>query len=207
MTENAQEGRLTLREERAQVTRRRIADAAETLFANDGYGATTLRAIASRAGVAVQTVYAVYGSKAGILEALRERVVRDPQAEAQFSAALSEPRARPRIALFARSIRTRWEHGATILMIHRDAALTDPNVRAGVERVLLRRRAGLRDLASALAPDLVAGLEPTRAVAILDALTMPELWAGLVDVHGWTPDEYESWLVGFLRQQLLGQPT
>ncbi len=152
MTDSAQEGRLTLREERAQVTRRRIADAAETLFANDGYGATTLRAIASRAGVAVQTVYAVFGSKAGILEALRERVVHDPEAEALFSAALEEPRARLRMELFARSIRRRWEHGATILIIHRDAALTDPAVRTGVEGVLLRRRAGLRDLASAWLP-------------------------------------------------------
>ncbi len=54
----------TLREERAQVTRRRIADAARRLFFRDGYAATTIARIATEADVAVQTVYAVYGSKA-----------------------------------------------------------------------------------------------------------------------------------------------
>ncbi len=54
----------------AEVTRRRIVAAARVLFARDGYGATTLRGIATEAGVAVQTVYAVYGSKAGTLAAL-----------------------------------------------------------------------------------------------------------------------------------------
>jgi AcrR family transcriptional regulator len=207
MSDNVQEAKLTLREERAEVTRRRIADAAEALFANDGYGATTLRAIAARAGVAVQTVYAVYGSKAGILDTLRERVVHDPQAEALFGAVLAEPNAARRLALFARSIRTRWEQGATILMIHRDAAMTDPAVRTGVERVLARRRAGIGQLAEALAPNLVAGLDASRASGILDALTLPEVWAELREIHGWTADEYEAWLWHGLVQQLLGAGT
>ena len=203
MTEKTPDGSLSLREEQAQLTRRRIADAAEALFAEGGYGATTIRAIAARAAVAVQTVYAVYGSKAGILAALRERIVRDPQAESLFSAAMAEPRAERRIALFAQSIRTRWEHGATILMIHRDAALTDPAVRDGVDRTLQRRRTGLRQLATVLGPDLSAGLDPAQACAILDGLTLPELWSELVNIHGWTGDEYERWLQQILVQQLL----
>ena len=42
--------RLTLRDERAAVTRRRIADAARTLFGSRGYGATTLKAVADLTG-------------------------------------------------------------------------------------------------------------------------------------------------------------
>ena len=42
-----------------------------------------------------------------------------------------------------------------------------------------------------------------RATAILDALTLPEVYVELVDVHGWTPDDYEAWLGRSLRQQLI----
>lgn len=186
------------------MTRRRIADAAATLFADDGYGATTLRAIAARAGVAVQTVYAVFGSKAGILEALRQRVVHDPEAEALFTAALAEPRAHHRLALFARSIRTRWAHGAAIVLINRDAGLTDATIRASVEQILQRRRRGLASLAQGLEPDLVSGMTTQRAAAVLDALTLAEVWMELVETQGWTADEYEAWLRQILAQQLLG---
>ncbi len=206
MQAHAQVGRLSLREERAEVTRRRIAMAALALFERDGYGATTMRAIAKEAGVAVQTVYAVYRSKAGILDALTQGVIHDPAADTLFGAVMKEPAAARRLALFARSIRRRWENGAAIVGIHRDAAVTDPAIRAGVGRTLARRRAGLATLASALEPDLTGGITASKAAAILDALTMPEMWTELIGVHGWTPDEYERWLRGALAQQLLGTP-
>ena len=204
MSDIVQATRPSLREERAEVTRRRIVQAARVLFARDGYAATTLRAIASEAGVAVQTVYAIYGSKAGVLRALRESVLHQPEAEASFAAAVAEPAPRRRLELVARSIRQRWEQGADIAGIHQAAALTDPGIRDELEDVLRRRRAGLDLLARALEPDLAPGLDPHRAGAILDALTLPELWAELIDLHGWTPDQYEAWLRGVLVQQLLG---
>ena len=68
----------SLRAERATITRNRIARAARILFTDRGYGATTLVAIAAEAGVAVQTVYAVYGSKANILRTLLQALVSDP---------------------------------------------------------------------------------------------------------------------------------
>ena len=60
----------TLRRQQAAQTRARILDAAEHLFANRGYGATTMEAIASEAGVATDTVYAAFRSKPGVLHAL-----------------------------------------------------------------------------------------------------------------------------------------
>src|SRR5262245_26388921 len=58
--------RLT-RRERATRTRLRIAAAAGELFAADGYTATTIEAVAKRAGVAVQTVYFVFHTKPQLL--------------------------------------------------------------------------------------------------------------------------------------------
>jgi AcrR family transcriptional regulator len=195
--------RPTLRDERALVTRRRIADAARRLFVRDGYAATTLAGIATEAGVAVQTVYAVYGSKAGILRALREAAMQQPGADGLYAEAMAEPSAVRRLELLARSIRVRWETSADIVAIHRDAATADPAIRAGVEETLGRRRGGLRALAITLDADLRPGLAVAQASALLDALTMPELYAELVDIHGWTPDDYEAWLAPALARELL----
>jgi AcrR family transcriptional regulator len=195
--------RPTLRDERAQVTRRRIADAARTLFRSRGYGATTLQAVADEAGVAVQTVYAVYGSKAGILRELRDSVLRQPEADALFEQALREGDAEGKLKLFARSIRRRWEFGHDVVGIHRDAGATDASVRAEVEHVLERRRAGIDRLARTLEGQLAPGIDVAHATAIIDALTLPEVYAELTDVAHWDADEFEGWLARSLRNQLL----
>ncbi len=194
---------LTLRAERAAVTRRRIAEAARRLFARDGYGATTLKDVAAEAGVAVQTVYAVYRSKAGILATLRDEALHQPEAEALIREALAQPSPTRRIELFAHSIRRRWELAGDIVAIHRDAATTDPAVREGVEQVLSIRRGGVAMFAQSLADNLRSGVDVARATAVLDALTLPEVYAELVDIQGWTPDKYEAWLAGVLRRELL----
>src|SRR5215467_11838999 len=55
------------RREQAAETRRKILDAAEELFARDGYAAIAMPAVADRAGVALKTVYLAFGTKAGVL--------------------------------------------------------------------------------------------------------------------------------------------
>src|SRR5512141_3370409 len=119
--------RPTLREERAAVTRRRILDAARRRFFEDGYAATTLKAVAAEAGVAVQTVYAVFGSKAAILDELRALVVSLPEADAEYRAAMTEPTAERRLARFAHSIRNRWELAGDIVKVNQDAVRVDPS--------------------------------------------------------------------------------
>lgn len=58
------------RARKALATRHRVLDAAEILFVRDGYAAATIAAIAEKADVAVQTVYAVFGNKRAILAEL-----------------------------------------------------------------------------------------------------------------------------------------
>ena len=55
---------IPLREQHAAVTRRAILQAARELFAEQGFANTTVKVLAERAGVAVQTIYATFGSKA-----------------------------------------------------------------------------------------------------------------------------------------------
>jgi AcrR family transcriptional regulator len=195
--------RKTLREEQAQLTRRRIADAARGLFAQNGYAATTLADIAAEAGVAVQTVYAVYISKAGIMDVLRESAMAQPEARDFYRQAMAASSAALRIELFARSIRSRWESSADITKIFRDAGTADARIRTGLAATLEQRRQGIRAFAERLGADLRAGLDVATAAAIIDALTLAEVYAEFVEVHGWTPDAYESWLIRALARELL----
>ena len=59
----AVKARSSYRQVQAAATRERIADAARRLFAANGYGSTSIEAIAAAAGVAVRTVYSVFGTK------------------------------------------------------------------------------------------------------------------------------------------------
>ena len=194
----------TLRQEKAELTRRRIGEAARRLFVSRGYGATTLEAVAADAGVAVQTVYAVYGSKAAILRALRESLLRDPAAEGLYRQALAERDPVAKLDLAARSIRARWESGHDLVAVNEMAATTDADLRREVEAILATRRDGLAQLARTLEKGLARGITVAGAVAILDALTLPSVYAALVGTHAWRPEAYETWLATSLKHALLG---
>lgn len=186
--------RPTLRQERATVTRRRILDAARTLFAQHGYGATTLTAVAAEAGVAVQTVYAVFGSKAAILREVRWLVVELPEADVAMRDAMREPTIERRLAGFAHSIRCRWELAGDIVRVSEDAARVDPALVPGTDEVRGRRQQGIKRFVTAIEDDLDLGIDVSRTTAVVDAFTMHDLYAQLVGFHGWSPDAYEGWL-------------
>ncbi|HTX77792.1 MAG TPA: TetR/AcrR family transcriptional regulator [Terracidiphilus sp.] len=59
-----------VRQRQAHETRRRIVEATQQLLESEGYTAMTIEAVARQAEVSVQTVYAVFGSKTGILAEL-----------------------------------------------------------------------------------------------------------------------------------------
>jgi AcrR family transcriptional regulator len=163
-----------------------------------------MQAIADAANVAVQTVYAVFGSKAAILDALRDSVAED--------AAADEAVGRARVALdtsealghFAHSIRLRWEAGYDLVAVHHAAAAADPALRPSLDVVYARRGRGILALAERLV-DRDPGLgDPAHVAAVIDALTLPDVYRDLVLVHRWTPDVYEDWLAGMLRVAVRG---
>lgn len=60
----------------ADATRRALLDAARALFAQDGYDATTVRAVADRAGVNQALLFRYFGNKEGLFaEAVRGRAM------------------------------------------------------------------------------------------------------------------------------------
>ena len=75
------------RQQEAQARRRRVLDEAHRLFLRDGYAATSIDAIAAASGVSVQTVYATFTSKAGILAGIRESLKFEDSTESELVAA------------------------------------------------------------------------------------------------------------------------
>lgn len=63
------------RKEKAATTRARMLDAAHASFVDRGYPGTTMASIADRAGVAVQTLYFTFHTKAELLGEVFERAV------------------------------------------------------------------------------------------------------------------------------------
>src|SRR5262245_59526673 len=62
-----------LRRAQADATRTKVLDAALRLFAESGYGATSIAAIAREAGVVPETIYAAFGTKRALIDGLIER--------------------------------------------------------------------------------------------------------------------------------------
>ncbi len=197
-----------LREERAARTRRRITEAAGELFLEDGFGATTVGAIAARAGVSPQTVYATFGSKAAVLEALLASL-EDAAGAAGWQERLAEeddPAAL--LDLFARWTASMLGTSRQLLVAAR-GAMHDPRVGELAARGDDHRRDALRDLlgrlsrAGALRPDL----SPEEALDRAWALTGVELFLAVSEGCGWGREAYASWLSELLRQQLLAGPA
>ena len=65
----------TGRRERARQRRRDVVVAAQALFEADGFQATTISAVAQRAGVSAESVYKGFGTKAALAKAVFDFVI------------------------------------------------------------------------------------------------------------------------------------
>src|SRR6266702_5175103 len=104
-----------VRERQAGDTRRRIVEATRRLLQSEGYAGMTVEAIARRAEVSAQSVYALFKSKTGILAELLdqssfgvdyESLVKqalgatDPEARLKFAARIARQIHESQIATF-----------------------------------------------------------------------------------------------------------
>jgi AcrR family transcriptional regulator len=71
-----------VRSPKAEQTRRTIVEAAMRLFSRDGYGRTTMRAIAAEAGVSLGNAYYYFGSKEHLIQAFYDQLQAEHEAAA-----------------------------------------------------------------------------------------------------------------------------
>jgi TetR/AcrR family transcriptional regulator of autoinduction and epiphytic fitness len=203
------------RARKALETRRRMLDAAETLFTRNGYAATTMTTIAEHADVAVQTLYAVFGTKRAILtELVDARVTGNDDAQSlsdheDWQAMERERDPHCQIALFA-SIATRiGRRSAAINEVMAAAAGADPEVAALYEQQREDRYRDERRLARSLARKraLRQGLSEAQAADTIWAVATTRTYRALVHERNWTADQYERWLTDLLAAALLAEQT
>ncbi|GAA4921189.1 TetR/AcrR family transcriptional regulator [Actinomycetospora succinea] len=201
----------TRREQQAAETRNRIVGAATELFGDPGYAATTITAIADRADVAVETVYSRFRNKAGVLNAVLEPAVvgNDQGLDILELPAIAAIRARSdqreQVRLLAEFSRTLLERAAPVQHILALAAAVDTGAAELERRDRDRRRevqAVYIDMLLVNGP-LRADLTAERAAATYSALANPSTFALLTVDHGWSADDFQTWLADSLTRLLL----
>jgi AcrR family transcriptional regulator len=193
------------RRAQALATRRRIIDAARRLFAARGYPGVTMRDVAVEAGVAVQTVHAIFGTKLSLAQGIVETAFEDLDPEVRLLINQADLAQDLRITLrtvgaIARRVN---EHFADILLFLQQAS--DPQLSAEAERFDTVRVESLAPVVAALAKAgvLQAGLSTEEAADLIWALTSPEWFGLLVRRRGWDPNRWEENLGDTLVRLLL----
>jgi AcrR family transcriptional regulator len=184
-------------------TRTRIIDSARSLFREQGYARTTVTDIAAGAGVAPQTVYWAFGSKARLVAEIRDAWLADAGTGERLRAVLGEPDPAGRLDAFASFITHQWETGSVAVAIQQDAMRVDADVARDVAAILETRAASLSQVTGPLGDHLRPGLSVDAAHDRLLALSMVEVYLELRG-RGWTAEAYRDWLSELLRSHLLG---
>jgi AcrR family transcriptional regulator len=200
------------RQAQANETRRRILEAARKLFIERGYAGATADAIAAEAGVALQTIYAIFKNKRKILVSLMN--VSSPTGEEDHlpvhertgaQAVAREPDQRRQLQMFADIVAYNLDQVAVISKIMVDAARTEGEIDKISQKLNKQRLEHMT-----LAVQQVAAHGPFRegvdlvyATNTVWTLTSPEVFLLLTGDRGWSKENYAGWLADMLIRALL----
>ena len=201
------------RDQRAAATRTAIAAAAETLFLRDGYTRTSMKGIASEAGVSEKTMYLAFGTKATLLRQVIQLAVQGDEALTPLS---ERPEWRALVAgpvneIFARfaamnaKLMTRT---ADIIALGESAASADSELARYRDQAHLATRANLYALAAelkrrgALAPGIS---EQDAADTMYGVATDESVFLRLTRECGWSEDRYADLIARTLTATLGAQ--
>lgn len=215
-TVNPQSGRKrrydsSSRAENAAATRHSILESARELFVLQGYGRTTVAQIAAHASVAVDTIYATVGRKPALMRELVETSIsgRDhavPARQREYVQRIEAAEtARDKISLYAEAVTAIQQRLAPIFLALRDAASTDDDCTALWREIGERRAANMRELAGNLrgTGELRPDLTDQQVADVIWSMNAAEYWVLLVGERGWSPQEFQVWLVDAWTRLLL----
>jgi len=200
-----------VRAEQAAATRRAVLAAARDLFAERGYAGTSIAAIAARAGVAVDTVYAAAGRKPALLRELVETSLSGtdhavPAEERDYVHRVRAARtAREKLEIYAAAVAA---IGVRMAPVHRalaEAAVTDADCAALRSEISARRAANMRLLAADLrgTGELRPDLTDDEVADVVWSMNSAEYRALLVGERGWTAERFGHWLADAWARLLL----
>jgi AcrR family transcriptional regulator len=201
--------RSAVRSRAAQRTRVAVIEAAHDLFVEQGYGVTTIDAIAARAGVGRATVFKSVGGKPALMRAAHHAALvggddpRPPEvALADRWAAVAGARAR--LASYVLVVADVFEAVGPIHEALVRAASEGEELSEQLAELEVSRHEAASRTARLIAGELRPGLSIDRAADLLWAHNDPLLWQALHGRRGWSKPEFVAWLSDALCAQLLG---
>lgn len=200
------------RREQAAQTRDRILEAARGLFVANGYGRTTMADIARAAGVATETVYAAFRTKANLLHHVWYATFRGDDEDVrllhrpEIQQLLAEPDLPTRLRRHAEVMTPVLRRSAPLLKALEAAAASEPAAADMVTELDDMRLDAYRQLARAAAETGQLAVPEEECADVLYAALDGRLWQRLVVQRGWTDDRFAGWLGELLVRQLVGQP-
>jgi AcrR family transcriptional regulator len=184
----------SLRQEQARTTRSRILRAARLRLTKGTYSSVTIEDIAKEAGVSYQTVYSVFGTKLGLAEEII-RVGFHFEGVEELAAQLRQS-TDPEVWLrgTAQISRRIQETCADLLRFMRESG--DPGLLARYHdhQELRLTQEGFLPAALERSGRLRAGMSRDEVLAVIWAMTGPDVYSMLVFERGLTPSRYEEWL-------------
>ena len=199
------------RREAARRNRAAVLDACRELLFQDGYHATTIKAVAERAGVSPETVYKSFGGKPGMVKALWDITLAGDDEPVPMG---DRPQIQQILATGELSAKLRL-YGAYVRGIHERitplfALLTQagPDVGEVLDLGERERLTGVTAFVTHLDDSGVLGpdADPALVADAVWALAGPQLYTQLTAGRGWSADTYEEWLADTLTATLTPRP-
>jgi AcrR family transcriptional regulator len=196
------------RAERTAQSRRRMISAAYRLFVDRGYPATTMAAVADEAGVAVQTLYFTFGTKAQLLQHAYEFAVTGdppapPPAQPWYGAMRRAEHLPEALDILAENVGAVFARTAPLDEYVRAASFEPEAARVRAYNEKLRRDAwaDIIDILSTRFP-LRSDLDRHHAVDILMTMMSPSTYQAFVADCHWQPAQWGVWCADAVRHQI-----
>jgi AcrR family transcriptional regulator len=195
------------------ATHWRIVKAAYRLFCAQGYAGTTMAEIAEAAGVAVQSVYFTFHTKAALLSraydfaVMGEEEPQIPQRQAWYEAMAAEPDVTQALRHFVTGVGEITRRVTPLSLAAQVAADGDPDTARvmafhdGMQADAYREVVKLLSAKSGLR----SGLSLERCTDLLLLYAGTEVYHVMVEMRGWSHDEWLGWTVVTLADQLFGR--
>ncbi|TMD11717.1 MAG: TetR/AcrR family transcriptional regulator [Chloroflexi bacterium] len=203
----------TRRRAQAAQTRNDIVAAALVLFLDQGYVGTTIVAIAKAAGVAVETIYRAFGSKAALFKSVVEAAVAGGARRAMvpveerpaIKAMIEEQDPRRMLELHASTQPGIHARAGPLHRVLIEAATTDTELARVWTQLEAQRLDGMKSIAGLLSDRgaLRPGLSIDEAADVLWTINSLAVYDLLVLKRGWPPSRYRDWIAATNARALL----
>ncbi len=200
------------RQAQADETRRRILESARRIFMERGYAGATAEAIAAEAGVAAQTIYAIFKNKKKLLISLMNvspttgTEDHTPMLERANVQVIGQERdQRRQLEMFANVVANNLDQVAGVAEVLMDAAKVDPDLNRIVQKLNRQRVDHMTAAVEQIAAhgSLRAQVNEEYARDTILALTSGEVFLQLTRESGWSKEKYAQWLADMLIRALL----